>query len=89
MCNTIGYSHWISWTKYAYNCTKTTPPGSFPNPIPAGTRLPQWALLDVINENKWNASKSYAVGDGNLLLCLPPLVTASHLHLTSVDTPEL
>ncbi|KAF8497750.1 hypothetical protein F5888DRAFT_1694492, partial [Russula emetica] len=83
MCSTIGYSllsacdgcqgsDWISWTKYAYNCTKTMPPSSFPNPIPAGTRLPQWALLDITNENNynWNANKSYAVGGGNPLPCL-------------------
>ncbi|KAF8502632.1 hypothetical protein F5888DRAFT_1665760 [Russula emetica] len=54
----------ISWSQYAYNCTTTSmPPGSFPDPIPAGTRLPQWALLDVTSENHWNVSKSQAVGD--------------------------
>ncbi|KAF8502640.1 hypothetical protein F5888DRAFT_1665805, partial [Russula emetica] len=76
LCSTVTYSllsacgtcqgpaaNLISWSQYAYNCTTTSmPPGSFPDPIPAGTRLPQWALLDVTSENHWNASKSQAVG---------------------------
>jgi hypothetical protein len=41
------------------------------------------------NENNWNANKSYAVGGGNPLSYLLPLVTVSHSHLTSLDTPEL
>ncbi|KAF8502667.1 hypothetical protein F5888DRAFT_1904276 [Russula emetica] len=41
------------------------------------------------NKNYWNVNKLYAVGSGNPLLCLPPLVTVSRLHLTSLDTPEL
>ncbi|KAF8497752.1 hypothetical protein F5888DRAFT_1694525 [Russula emetica] len=69
----------INWTKYAYNCTKTMPPGSFPNPIPAGTRLPVGSprchsfMLQNENNYNWNANKSYAVGGGNPLPCLPPL----------------
>ncbi|KAI0270212.1 hypothetical protein BGY98DRAFT_268172 [Russula aff. rugulosa BPL654] len=74
ICSTIGYSlisacagcqgeNWISWSQYVTNCTDTLPPSSFPNPIPSGTRVPQWALLDVTNENFWDFNKSYATGD--------------------------
>ncbi|KAI0270215.1 hypothetical protein BGY98DRAFT_1190076 [Russula aff. rugulosa BPL654] len=74
-CSTVGYSlisactgcqgeRWIRyWSEYVTNCTKTLPPSSFPNPIPSGTRVPQWALLDVTEENFWNANESYVVGD--------------------------
>ena len=41
------------------------------------------------NESYWNVNKSYAVSGGNPLPCLPPLVTVSHLHLTSLDNLEL
>ncbi|KAH9970053.1 hypothetical protein BJV74DRAFT_867515 [Russula compacta] len=73
-CNTISYSlisacdacqgsSWTSWTEYSVNCTKPLPPSTFPNPVPAGTRVPQWALLDVTVQNNWNANQSYIAGD--------------------------
>ncbi|KAN0119097.1 hypothetical protein V8E52_004544 [Russula decolorans] len=73
-CNTVTYSLisacdacqgavWTSWSDYSSNCTKTLPPSSFPNPVPLGTRVPQWALLDITSENNWNSNKSFAVGD--------------------------
>jgi hypothetical protein len=73
-CNTITYSlvsacdacqgaDWTSWSVFSSNCTKTMPPSSFPNSIPAGTRVPQWALLDVTSENNWNVNKSISAGD--------------------------
>ncbi|KAI0290704.1 hypothetical protein BC826DRAFT_1025820 [Russula brevipes] len=73
-CSTIAYSlisacdacqseTWITWSEYSFNCTKTMPPSTFPNPVPSGTRVPQWALMDVTLENNWNSNKSLAVGD--------------------------
>jgi len=73
-CNTIAYSlisacdacqseTWITWSEYSFNCTRTLSPSTFPNPVPAGTRVPQWALLDVTLENSWNVNKSMAIGD--------------------------
>ncbi|KAI0297400.1 hypothetical protein BC826DRAFT_165519 [Russula brevipes] len=73
-CNTVTYSllsacdacqqeAWIPFSRYVWNCTTVLPPSSFPNPIPSGTRLPQWTLLDVTSENNWNANKSFTVGD--------------------------
>ncbi|KAI0294252.1 hypothetical protein B0F90DRAFT_1670558 [Multifurca ochricompacta] len=77
-CNTITYSlisacdacqgeTWTHWSEYSFNCTKVMPPSArviiFPNAVPSGTRVPQWALLDITHENSWNASTSFAVGD--------------------------
>ncbi|KAI0246498.1 hypothetical protein BJV78DRAFT_148240 [Lactifluus subvellereus] len=73
-CNTVVYSllsacdacqqePWIDWLEYSLNCTNVMPVPSFPNPIPSGTRVPQWALLDVTFEDIWNNDTSFAVGD--------------------------
>jgi hypothetical protein len=75
-CSTVGYSLIsacvlcqkggpLSWSKYVANCTSTllVPPSRFPNPVPNGTRVPHWAILDVTNENNWNANESYAFGN--------------------------
>jgi len=73
-CNTIAYSlisacdacqgaDWISWAEYKYNCTTILPPSSFPNPVPAGTSVPHWALIDVTGNGTWDAIKSFSVGD--------------------------
>jgi len=45
------------------HCVKILPPSPFLKPVPEGTRLPQWALLDVTDEDNWNFNKWYAVGD--------------------------
>jgi len=74
MCSTVGYSlmsacaacqgaSWLPWLNFTINCSKTEPPSEFPYPIPAGIRVPQWALFDVTNENDWNVSTSIVTGD--------------------------
>ncbi|KAH9014363.1 hypothetical protein EDB83DRAFT_2529347 [Lactarius deliciosus] len=56
-CNTVTYnlisacdacqgSMWTTWSEYSFNCTTTLPPSVFPNPVPLGTSVPQWALVD-------------------------------------------
>jgi hypothetical protein len=73
-CSTVGYSlvsacvecqgqKPFSWSEYVANCTSTLPPSQFPNPVPDGIRVPHWAILDVTNENNWNANESHAAGD--------------------------
>jgi len=93
-CNTVSYSlisacgacqgdTWIAWSIWATNCTRTLPPSSFPNPVPSEIRVPQWALIDVSNENYWNSSKSFAVGDspevgpGSMISAPPTTATAA------------
>ncbi|KAI9452878.1 hypothetical protein BJY52DRAFT_1291508, partial [Lactarius psammicola] len=73
-CNTVVYNlisacdacqgaTWITWSEYSFNCTRTLAPSTFPNPVPSGTRVPQWALEDNINENLWNATTAFTIGD--------------------------
>ncbi|KAF8463025.1 hypothetical protein DFH94DRAFT_481949 [Russula ochroleuca] len=76
-CNTVAYSllsacegcqggDWITWSEYSLNCTKTLPPSQFPNPVPTGTRVPFWALVDPTvqsNNNTWNLSISHTFRD--------------------------
>ena len=61
---------------------------SFPNAVPEGTRVPQWALIDVTVrcclsfmrpanrtpqvENVWDSVKSMNIGGRNLLLSVFP-----------------
>ncbi|KAI0270214.1 hypothetical protein BGY98DRAFT_268207 [Russula aff. rugulosa BPL654] len=109
LCNTIAYSllsacdgcqgsEWISWSDYAFNCTTILPPGSFPNPIPAGTSLQQWALVNVTNGTTWDANFAQAVGDtpelgpGTILdpdgpLSLPRLDPVRSLHRPIPQAP--
>jgi len=63
-CDACQGSNWISWSQFVTNCSKTEPAGAYPNPIPGGTRLPQWTLIDITNQNDWNATQSYLLGDG-------------------------
>jgi len=73
MCNTVTYSllsacaacqgeEWIWWPKYTYNCTNVLPASSFPNPVPDGTHVPYWALIDVTVKDTWDALNAYTIG---------------------------
>ncbi|KAH9954783.1 hypothetical protein BC827DRAFT_927477 [Russula dissimulans] len=57
-CNTVVYSlisacggcqnsTWMQWSQWSYNCTAESSPSTYPDAIPAGTRVPHWAYLDV------------------------------------------
>ncbi|KAI0246199.1 hypothetical protein BJV78DRAFT_1286663 [Lactifluus subvellereus] len=63
------------------------PVSSFPNPVPSGTRVPQWALLDVTLENNWSSSKSFAVGDSPELT--PGTVISPSNASSTSPTPTL
>ncbi|KAI0250842.1 hypothetical protein BJV78DRAFT_1361936 [Lactifluus subvellereus] len=99
-CSTVAYSllsacdacqqeTWIDWSEYSTNCTRTMNVSSFPNPVPSGTRVPQWALLDVTLENSWNNDKSFAVGD-SLEIAPGTVISPSNASSTSpTPTPTL
>jgi len=76
ICNTVVYNllsacdacqgaTWIPWTQYETNCTATMPPSTFPNPVPSGTRVPRWALMDDTGStlSLWDATTALTVGD--------------------------
>ncbi|KAH9973131.1 hypothetical protein BGW80DRAFT_286772 [Lactifluus volemus] len=63
-CDACQGSGWFRWYDYSTNCTTGEPSASsFVNPVPQGTRVPYWALIDVTVQGTWNSSQSYAVGD--------------------------
>jgi len=103
-CNTVGYSlwsacaacqgyTWMPWSEWITNCTKTLPPSSFPNPVPSKIRVPQWALIDITDENYWSANQSYAVGDspevgpGSIIGPSTAGTTTSSSHPSSTGSP--
>jgi len=74
LCNTITYSllsacdacqgsEWVSWATYKTNCTKVQAPSTFPNPVPAGTSVPLWTLIDVTIEGTWDPIAAAIIGD--------------------------
>ncbi|KAH9955175.1 hypothetical protein BGW80DRAFT_375566 [Lactifluus volemus] len=63
-CDACQGDPWLTWTYYSTNCTSgPVSPSSFPFPVPAGIRVPHWALIDVTVQGTWDSSQSYAVGD--------------------------
>ncbi|KAI9452880.1 hypothetical protein BJY52DRAFT_891820 [Lactarius psammicola] len=73
-CNTVVYSlmsacdacqgaKWFSWKSWSRNCTSIDPPTTFSNLIPSGTRVQEWAFLDVTEEGTWDPVLSYQVGE--------------------------
>ncbi|KAH8977667.1 hypothetical protein EDB92DRAFT_711416 [Lactarius akahatsu] len=51
------------WTQFTQNCPGIIEPSTFSHPVPTGTRVPQWALLDITRANIWNATAAQIVGD--------------------------
>ncbi|KAH9014365.1 hypothetical protein EDB83DRAFT_273773 [Lactarius deliciosus] len=67
LCNSVAYNllsvcdacqgqNWRAWSNYSSNCLNGLLP-LFPNSVPLGTRVPQWALVDHTLEDNWNATK--------------------------------
>ncbi|KAH8987998.1 hypothetical protein EDB86DRAFT_2074617 [Lactarius hatsudake] len=53
----------IPWTQFSQNCPGKIEPSTFSHTVPTGTRVPQWALLDITRANIWNATAAQIVGD--------------------------
>jgi len=73
-CNTVVYNlisacdacqaeSWTPYSEWSFNCTTKANPGTFPNPVPLGTRVPKWAYIDTSIGDNWNYSAAQAVGD--------------------------
>ncbi|KAH9052234.1 hypothetical protein EDB87DRAFT_566831 [Lactarius vividus] len=50
-----------TWEWYSGNCPVGIDPLPFPNPVPSGTSLPQWALVDSTRTNNWNIAEAYRI----------------------------
>jgi len=73
-CNTVAYNlisacdacqgdPWISYANWSANCTVNATAGTFPEPIPLGTRVPHWAYIDSSTSGSWNATTAQLAGD--------------------------
>ncbi|KAF8266889.1 hypothetical protein EI94DRAFT_1731882 [Lactarius quietus] len=79
----------LLWSDYDQNCTSILEPSTFPNPVPAGIRVPRWALFNTMGANVWTASTAQTVGDTPEILpgqgigiVVPPPPT-----ITVINTP--
>ncbi|KAH9014364.1 hypothetical protein EDB83DRAFT_274759 [Lactarius deliciosus] len=72
VCDACQGAYWRNWSDYSFDCTSRLSPLEFPNPVPPGTRVPQWALLDSTQGN-WNVTKAHTVGgtQSSLSYCSP------------------
>ncbi|KAH9964232.1 hypothetical protein BC827DRAFT_1266025 [Russula dissimulans] len=68
-CDACQGEGWIDWSNYTANCPMTESFSTFPYPVPAGTRVPAWSLLDITAyaNQTWDSNKAFAVGDGTEL----------------------
>ncbi|KAH9168065.1 hypothetical protein EDB89DRAFT_1636731 [Lactarius sanguifluus] len=69
------------WTQFSQNCPGIIEPSTFSYPVPEGTRVPQWALLDITRANIWNATAARIVGD-------TPEILPGELIRTSASGPS-
>ncbi|KAF8258911.1 hypothetical protein EI94DRAFT_1834699 [Lactarius quietus] len=69
-CNTVSYSlfsacgacqgeSWLSYSDWSYNCTTNETVGTFPKPIPPGTRVPKWAYFSYGAD--WNITLAQSI----------------------------
>ncbi|KAH9955188.1 hypothetical protein BGW80DRAFT_375961 [Lactifluus volemus] len=87
-CDACQGSGWFRWYDYSTNCTTGEPSASsFVNPVPQGTRVPYWALIDVTVQGTWNSSQSYAVGGRNASFSVTQPHSSSTLPFS--DRPEV
>ncbi|KAH9161337.1 hypothetical protein EDB89DRAFT_2031047 [Lactarius sanguifluus] len=75
-CNTVVYNlisacdacqgaSWIPYSTWSFNCTThpcSTFHLSFPEPVPAGTRVPKWAYIDSTVGDNWSIAAAQAAG---------------------------
>ncbi|KAH9973122.1 hypothetical protein BGW80DRAFT_1560727 [Lactifluus volemus] len=80
-CDACQGDLWITWDNYAINCTTDHPVSYYP--VPGGTRVPNWALIDITVEGNWNSSKSLTVGD------LPEVLSGEMISGISTSTSSV
>ncbi|KAH9017359.1 hypothetical protein EDB83DRAFT_189169 [Lactarius deliciosus] len=85
----------LSWSEYDLNCTRILAPSTFPNLVPAGTRVPQWVLQDTSRSGIWSYSSARLIGDipevfpGELISAptTSTIMTSTSASLTVVPVP--
>lgn len=100
-CNTVTYSllsacaacqegSWITYPAWITNCTSVSAAGTFSEPIPIGSRVPNWAYLDPTraSDDKWNASAAQLAGDSPEITGSASNVPTSTKNSQSTFTPQ-
>ncbi|KAI9455006.1 hypothetical protein BJY52DRAFT_692433 [Lactarius psammicola] len=96
-CNTVVYNlisacdacqgeSWIPYSQWSFNCTTRANPGTFPEPVPSGTRVPHWAYNDSSINDSWNISAARLAGvspEVTGTASIVPTSTAAQSTLTS------
>jgi len=85
-CDACQGAKWFSWSSWSRNCTTTDPPTTFSNLIPSGTRVQEWAFLDVTKEGTWDPVLAYQVGDGTEVNAGGPGTLAAPATPTTTQT---
>lgn len=71
-----------SWTKFASNCSKVSPDGQYPQSVPNGTVIPEWAFQQVFTSNQFNVSLAES-GSSNNASSSTPTQSSSSLSIFS------
>jgi hypothetical protein len=62
-CDACQGADWFSWKTWKFNCTAIDPPQTYSNTIPSGTRVPEWAFIDVTKEGIWDPILAHQLGN--------------------------
>ncbi|KAI9455011.1 hypothetical protein BJY52DRAFT_366538 [Lactarius psammicola] len=99
-CNTVVYNlisacdacqgeSWIPYSTWSFNCTITATPGTFPDSVPDGTRVPRWAYIDTSIGDSWNISEARLAGDSPEVTGTSSIVPTSTIRVSqSTLTPS-
>ncbi|KAG0702986.1 hypothetical protein DFH29DRAFT_982149 [Suillus ampliporus] len=95
-CNTVIYSMTSAcgvcqgrtvdvWSSWKFNCS-TSFTQLYPTTIPTGTSVPNWAYLDVVTSNAFNATAAQLDGDQPESNATSPLSTSALTSTTSTGS---
>jgi len=98
-CNTVVYNllsacdacqgeTWIPYSAWATNCTSVVTAGTFPEPIPEGTRVQRWAYLDPTTDDSWNETAARLTGDSPEVTGSASTVPTATKNSQSTVTPQ-
>ncbi|KAH9021570.1 hypothetical protein EDB85DRAFT_2000123 [Lactarius pseudohatsudake] len=85
-CDACQGAKWFSWKAWSRNCTAVDPTTTFSNLIPSGTRVQEWAFLDVTDEGTWDPVLAYQVGDATEVNAGQPGTLAAPATPTTTQT---
>lgn len=91
-CSTVTYSlisacsicqnrTYIAWSSWSTNCSTVYP--GYPESIPTGTAIPQWAYQDVVTTDDFNVTLAQAVGDSPESTATTAPATATSVSTTT------